>query len=149
MRKTTGFGVPDTADPHHFKVTIDRKEVIIQEWLGVQANPHFNPLIPRALMPRARWNLLAGPLKNEFNQRLRSHDLRTSTWRAGENMVDRLLGKELCLLVWAVESMDMEAIPLAVRNWLTLRPEERWWLYGMALAHGRWRRALPVIMGED
>ena len=45
--------------------------------------------------------------------------------------MDRLLGKELCVLAWAVEQMEMEKIPVAVRNWLALRPEERWWLFGM------------------
>ena len=71
-------------------------------------------------------------------------------------MVDRLLGKELCVLGWAVERMDMEKIPVAVRNWLALRPEERWWLFGMtALVTGSvgdvdrgWRLALRHALGD-
>jgi hypothetical protein len=71
-------------------------------------------------------------------------------------MVDRLLGKELCVLAWAVESMAMENIPIAVRNWLAMRPEERWWLYGMAamntggLGDGNkgWRLALRHALGD-
>jgi len=31
----------------------------------------------------------------------------------------------------AVEGMEFDPIPIAVRNWLALRPEERWWLFGM------------------
>jgi len=27
--------------------------------------------------------------------------------------------------------MEFDPIPIAVRNWLALRPEERWWLFGM------------------
>ena len=38
----------------------------------------------------------------------------------------RLLGKELCILAWAIEQMETTKIPVAVRNWLALRPEERW-----------------------
>ena len=70
-------------------------------------------------------------VQRAFNARLSTHGLRPSAWKAGENPVDRLLGKELCVIVWAVEQMELEKIPVAVRNWLALRPEERWWLFGM------------------
>ncbi len=32
-----------------------------------------------------------------FNARLKEHDLATGTWKVGDNPVDRLLGKELCV----------------------------------------------------
>jgi uncharacterized protein DUF3780 len=51
--------------------------------------------------------------------------------------VNRPLGKELCVLAWTIERLDPEKIGMAVRNWLALRPEERWWLFGMtAIATG-------------
>ena len=54
-----------------------------------------------------------------------------------DNLVDHLLGKELCVLAWAIEHLDPDKIPVAVRNWLALRQEERWWLFGMtAIASG-------------
>jgi hypothetical protein len=66
--------------------------------------------------------------------------------------VQRLLGKELLVLLWAVELTDVkpEEIAVATRNWLGLKPEERWWLYtmtaaatGLAHQHGLgWRGAL-------
>jgi hypothetical protein len=70
--------------------------------------------------------------------------------------VDRLLGKELCVLAWAVEHLELEKIPVAVRNWLALRPEERWWLFCMAamstggLRDGDkgWRLALRHALGD-
>lgn len=70
-------------------------------------------------------------------------------------MIDRLLGKELCVLVWAIERLDQK-IRIAVRNWLALRPEERWWLFGMtAIATGGigdadkgWRIALRYALGD-
>ena len=76
--------------------------------------------------------------------------------KVGDNPVDRLLGKELCVLAWAVEQMEMEKIPVAVRNWLALRPEERWWLFGMtAMSTGGvmdagkgWRVALKHALGD-
>jgi len=55
-----------------------------------------------------------------------------------------------------VEQMDTDKIPVAVRNWLALRPEERWWLFGMtAMATGGikdagkgWRIALCHALGD-
>ena len=54
----------------------------------------------------------------------------------GNNGVQRLLGKELLVLAWAVEHPDVveERVGVAVRNWLGLKPEERWWLYTMTAA---------------
>ena len=50
----------------------------------------------------------------------------------------------------------MEKIPVAVRNWLALRPEERWWFFGMtAMSTGAvkdagrgWRLALRHALGD-
>ncbi len=52
--------------------------------------------------------------------------------------------------------MDADKIPVAVRNWLALRPEERWWLFGMtAVSTGGvtdagkgWRIALQHALGD-
>jgi hypothetical protein len=70
--------------------------------------------------------------------------------------LDRLLGKELCVLAWGIERLHPEKIGIAVRNWLALRPEERWWLFGMtAIATGGigdaekgWRVALRYALGD-
>ena len=50
--------------------------------------------------------------------------------------MQRLFGKELLVLLWAVELPDVkpEEIAVAIRNWLGLKPEERWWLYTMTAA---------------
>ena len=66
--------------------------------------------------------------------------------------MQRLLGKELLVLLWAIEQGDVseEETAVAIRNWLGLKPEERWWLYTMTaaatgLAHQAgmgWRSAL-------
>ena len=95
-------------------------------------------------------------MQRDFNARLKEHNLRVSAWKVGENPVDRLLGKELCVLAWAVEGMNMGNIPVAVRNWLALRPEERWWLFGMTamttggISDGNrgWRLALRHALGD-
>lgn len=158
-RPTLGFGVPATSDPHHFKVIIPRSNtgrVQISEYLGLQATSDETAVIDRVLLDRARWTAIRGEAQRAFNVRLKAHDLNISSWKVGENLVDRLLGKELCVLAWAVEHMEMEKIPVAVRNWLALRPEERWWLFGMtAMSTGAvgdgdkgWRLALRHALGD-
>lgn len=158
-RPTLGFGVPATSDPHHFKVLIPKSntgKVQISEYLGLQAASSDNAVIDRVLLDRPRWTAIRSEVQRAFNARLAAHGLRSSAWKVGENAVDRLLGKELCVLAWAVEQMDTDKIPVAVRNWLALRPEERWWLFGMtAMATGGikdagkgWRIALCHALGD-
>ncbi|MBI3155185.1 MAG: DUF3780 domain-containing protein [Burkholderiales bacterium] len=158
-RPTLGFGVPATSDPHHFKVVVPRSNtapVQVSEYLGLQALSDEHSVIDRAVLDRARWTAIRADVQRAFNARLSTHNLKPSAWKAGDNLVDRLLGKELCVLVWAVEHMEMEKIPVAVRNWLALRPEERWWLFGMtAMSTGGigdgdkgWRLALRHALGD-
>ena len=158
-KATLGFGVPATSDPHHFKVIIPRSntgKVQISEYLGLQASSDEFAVIDRVLLERPRWTAIRSEVQRAFNARLKAHGLKTFAWKVGENPVDRLLGKELCVLAWAVEDMEMEKIPVAVRNWLALRPEERWWLFGMtAMTTGRvtdggkgWRLALRHALGD-
>ena len=156
---TLGFGVPATSDPHHFKVTIPRNNsapVQISEYLGLQATSDEHSVIDRVLLDRPRWTAIRSEVQRAFNARLNGHGLKPSAWKVGDNLVDRLLGKELCVLTWAVECMEPEKIPVAVRNWLALRPEERWWLFGMtAMSTGGindsdrgWRLALRHALGD-
>lgn len=158
-RPTLGFGVPASSDPHHFKVIIPRgknDKVQISEYLGLQALSDEYAVIDRVMLERTRWNAMRSEVQRAFNARLKEHNLKTATWKVGENLVDRLLGKELCVLAWAAEGMAMDNMPVAVRNWLALRPEERWWLFGMAalstggLADGNkgWRLALRHALGD-
>ncbi|MGY6631486.1 MAG: anti-phage-associated DUF3780 domain-containing protein [Wenzhouxiangella sp.] len=157
--QTLGFGVPATSDPHHFKVIVPKANtgrVQISEYLGLQTQSAELAVIDRVLLERPRWTAIRAEVQRAFNARLKSHNLKTSAWKVGENPVDRLLGKELCVLAWAVEGMDMDKIPVAVRNWLALRPEERWWLFGMtAMSTGGikdgnkgWRLALRHALGD-
>src|SRR5690554_5250842 len=157
--QTLGFGVPATSDPHHFKVIIPKANtgrVQISEYLGLQTQSAELAVIDRVLLERPRWTAIRAEVQRAFNARLKAHNLKTSAWKVGENPVDRLLGKELCVLAWAVEGMDMDKIPVAVRNWLALRPEERWWLFGMtAMSTGGvkdgykgWRLALRHALGD-
>ena len=156
---TRGFGVPASTDPHHFRVLIPRgnsTRVSISEYLGMQAHSDEFSVIDRVVLERPRWSAIRAEVQRSFNVRLKERGLRTSAWKVGDNPVDRLLGKELCVLAWAVEAMAMEKIPVAVRNWLALRPEERWWLFGITAqvtggvmdGNRGWRLALRHGLGD-
>ena len=156
--KTTGFGVPVTTSPHHFIVTIprgSRQAVNITEDLGMHALGEDSQVLDRVILNRQLWTEIANPVKRLFNQRLKANNLAISNWKVGNNPVDRLLGKELCVLAWAVEGLPHDRAGIALRNWLELRPEERWWLFGMAAASvgapedkGKgWRAALVHALG--
>jgi hypothetical protein len=101
---------------------------------------------------REIWDLLSPELRAEFNRRLKAEGKPAGRWGADETAVQRLLGKELLVLLWAVEMADVssEEAATAIRNWVGLKAEERWWLYTMTaaatgLAHQSgmgWRGAL-------
>ncbi len=161
---TLGFGVPATSDPHHFVVQIPRggtAPVLIREHLGMSSGGlagegGWAQVLDRGILERPRWTAIRAEVQRAFNARLAEHNLAPGIWRVGENPIDRLLGKELCVLAWAIEHLDPEKIGIALRNWLALRPEERWWLFGMtALATGGvrdtekgWRVALRYALGD-
>ncbi len=113
----------------------------------------------KVLLPRRIWKEFADEARAEFNRRLIRYGLKSGRWpSSGMVPVDRNLGKELVLLAWAVEDADPVLVPNAVRNWLGLSPEERWWLYTMTNAatgqalKGRnkgWRKAVRFALTEN
>ena len=156
---TQGFGVPLTSAPHHFVVTIPRgkqKPIEILEDLGMHTVGDNSDVLDRVVLSRDAWNEIANPVKRAFNERLKAHQLKPGQWKVGKNRVDRLLGKELCILAWAIEDLEADKIGTALRNWLALRPEERWWLFGMTAAtvgapddkDRGWRMALKYALGD-
>ncbi len=110
-------------------------------------------------LKRFIWEQIEEEVKAEFNRRLRAMGVKTGRWlKKGQVPVDRTLGKELTLLAWAIEDADPALIPTAIRNWLGLAPEERWWLYTMtnaATGHAindknrGWRKAVRFALTEN
>ena len=108
--------------------------------------------ILRCEASRDVWDAAAPEARAEFNRRLRIEGKPAGRWGADDTAVQRLFGKELLVLLWAIEQSDVspEEITVGIRNWLGLKPEERWWLYTMTaaatgLAHQTgmgWRDAL-------
>ena len=119
-RATVGFGCPVGIDPHHFVVDLPvgrTAQVVIAEAYGIKAGLNGLPEVAeRCYLERSKWTMISEEVKREFNERLRSKKLATSRWTTGLNKVERLLGKELLVLAWAIESADPETVSNAIRN---------------------------------
>ena len=174
QRKVVGLGfLPDEAR-HGFVIDIPKGSgqgdlICISEYrgadldhLGVRAMALPAPGDPalRVVIDRNRWLALAPAFWDEANRRLRANGLPHSKFLknpAKPIPVHPSLGKELCVLCWAVEEAPADDIPNALHNWEALAPEERWWLYtmtvattGQAMQKGvGWRKALRAALADN
>lgn len=158
--KTVDFGAPDKFGTHLFRVEIPAartEPVLIVEDFGYRGLEGGIPREEeRVSLPRAVWSGIADIARREFNDRLKTAKVPTGRWHTGTNLVDRLLGKELCALAWAAETANEEQIPIICNKWAALRPEERWWLFAMTVAEAGlpedtqrgWRRALFLALSD-
>jgi hypothetical protein len=151
---TIDFGAPGNFGAQLFRVEIPaarNEPVIIVEDYGYRGLEGGIPRDEeRVVLKRPVWSAIAETARREFNDRLKTAKVLTGRWHAGTNLVDRLLGKELCVLAWAAETASDEQIPVICSKWAALRPEERWWLFSITVAEAGlpedaqrgWRRAL-------
>ena len=158
--KTVGFGAPEEFGGHVFRVEIPASRqdpVRIIEDYGYAGGEDGVPYQEeRARLPRTAWSGISEAARKDFNERLRAKKLNTSRWSTGTNYVDRLLGKELCVLAWAAEKARPEELPVICSKWSALRPEERWWLFAMTAAEAGlpedsdrgWRKALYYALSD-
>lgn len=173
-RKVIGLGfLPDEAR-HGFLIDVPKGAagsdmVCISEHrgndldgMGVRESAATSPsdLSLRVLIDRARWLALAPGFWEEANRRLRANGLPPAKFQKNPSKpipVHPSLGKELCILCWAVEEATPDDIPNALHNWEALAPEERWWLYtmtvattGQAMQKGiGWRKALRAAIADN
>lgn len=133
-----GFGASAALDAHVFKVSVPSSrtgEVVLTEnygFLGDQSGLLDSE--KRAVLPRSKWTPIAEASREDFNTRLRNRNEAVGTWKTSVNLLDRMLGKELCVLMWACEPAADNQIEIICANWSVLRPEDRWWLYSMTAA---------------
>ena len=160
-KSTIGFGVPHEMDTHHFTEEVPgmpTQDVVITEHFGLRGGTNGLPdSVVRCRLPYAAWSGIANEAKRVLNERLKEKKLTASRWAPGTTKVERLLGRELCVLAWGIEAAPKELIPNAIRNWVGLRPEERWWLFSMAATMTGsaedtdigWRKAIRVALTEN
>ena len=157
---TVGFGAPERFGAHVFRVEIPAartEPVTIVEDYGYRGYEAGIPRDePRVVLLRRTWSAIADVARREFNDRLKAAKTPAGRWHSGNNLVDRLLGKELCVLAWAAETANDEQLPVVGSRWAALRPEERWWLFAMTVAEAGlpedtergWRRALFAALSD-
>lgn len=158
--ETIDFGAPKAFGAHCFRVEIPvsrNASVVIVEDYGYRGQECGVPRDEeRVVLLRWVWSAIADISRREFNHRLKTAKVLTGRWHTGTNLVEHLLGKELCVLGWAVETANKEQISIICSKWAALRPEERWWLFSMTVAEaGRpedtqcgWRRALFLALSD-
>ena len=173
-RKVVGLGFLPEEARHGFLIYIPKGNrgndlIFISEHqgsaldqLGARSLEGLSPRDPslRVVIDRNRWEALAPAFWEEANRRLRANGLPVAKLQKGLSKsvpVHASLGKELCILCWAVEDASPDDIPNALRNWEALAPEERWWLYtmtvattGQAMQKGiGWRKALRAAIADN
>lgn len=162
MSDRIDFGAPAASGSHRFRLDIpqaSRAAVSLYEDFGFAGDercPEGAQL--RAQVKRACWSAVSALVMHEFNERLLARKQASGRWRTGGVWLERMLGRELCVLLWALEhaSSGTEALHMA-NAWQGFRPEERLWLFGRTArsaplaVHQRssWRRALALMMGEE
>lgn len=165
-REVLGFGFSPEDNLHHFIVCIPTKNdasVMIYERFDWQKNAvkqNLNELDGRtkakAQLSKHKWKMLEDALKTEFNTRLKKRKESVGKFSNGQVVLNETFGKELLVLVWSIEDCDPSVVHTAIRNWLGLAPEERWWLYTMTNAatgniydRSGWRKALRYALTEN
>ena len=131
-KKTNGFGVPNITGPHHFVVRVPsgrNDPVTILESYGCNGPSIDTKPSERVIISRDSWKTIVEPLKNYLNRRLKEKGFKVSRFSAGDNMVERLLGHEICVLAWAIEDSNEDEAREAFTRWSAYRPEEMHWLY--------------------
>jgi hypothetical protein len=171
--KSFGFGFVPEQNEHYFLVTVPdgrakSAKVLISEhfeWKTLANGKDTiinmgsdDPQI-KCILNRQAWEGIMEETKAEFNRRLRGFGVKVGNWpKKGQTPIDRTLGKELTLLAWAIEDADVSLVSVAIRNWLGLAPEERWWLYMMTNASTGhaikdkgvgWRKAVRFALTEN
>lgn len=169
--KALGFGFIPEQNEHHFVVTLSNSlkaeaPVTITECFELCDEDKVKQMEDDGIhsqlkveLKRYQWDAIEEEIKAEFNRRLRASGVKSGKWKKrGTIPVDRTLGKELVVLAWAIEDAETTLAYTAVRNWLGLAPEERWWLYTMtnaATGHAKkgrgvgWRKAIRFALTEN
>ena len=159
--KTFGFGFNPKETNHHFLLELPKgnKKITVYErftWDDEKQVSDMDDKDKKVILNKTKWNKVKNVLKKDFNRRLKEEGLSKGNYDDNLVPLERLFGKELVLILWAIEDAEVAAIDLAIKNWLGLSPEERWWLFTMTNAstghysdNRGWRIALRYALTEN
>ncbi|MBT2667306.1 DUF3780 domain-containing protein [Bacillus sp. ISL-4] len=162
-KKAFGFGYIPEESKHHFLLVTPKSPnqdvAVYERFEWDESEEQVSGIVEQNLkvtLDRHKWNLLKDALTTAYNNRLKDRNITVGKFKIGQVPVERLLGKEMVLLMWAIEDSDPKLIPTAIRNWLGLSREERWWLFTMTNAvtgHADdkrgWRKAIRYALTEN
>ncbi len=152
-----GFGFIPEWSQHHFLVSIpvERADPIRVsehfEWNGTCAQGSSDPSAPQLVLEQQHWDAIVDLLRASFNQRLHRDGLSSGRWQPNDNHLRGTFDKELLMLAWRIEDIDLVHIPDAIARWQRFAPEEHWWLATMTMTSKRgqgWRAALRHILTD-
>lgn len=131
--KTIGFGYNPCESSHYFVVEVPKKiseNVNVYECIN---NDNTEEKTLRTVISKRVWLKIAPFLEREFNSVLSSYSIKKGKFKVGDNIVERLLGKELCLLLFSIEHYECDSndFSQAIHNWSAIEREFRWFLYTM------------------
>jgi len=158
-----GFGYIPDETKQHYLVRIPRspkeKVKVYERFKWDAEKPQVSDtdyMHLKILLDKHKWDLVKDSIQNELNRTLRLNNTIVGRFKIGDIPVERLLGKEMILLLWAIEDSDPSLIPAAIKNWLGFSREERWWLFTMTNAmtgHADdkegWRKAIRYAITEN
>lgn len=173
-----GFGVEPSETQNHFYVVIfnrQEKKTYVEiyeryKWTTKDANTEGKVVysngqivgpeegdILKLKISKQKWDKVVKDMTAEFNARLRDEKKPVGKFASGGTPVERMFGKEMMVLLWAIQDCDPSNIPTALSNWKGLQPEERWWLYTMTNAstggiddnNRGWRVALRYALCDN
>lgn len=157
MTSTIGFGAPAWEGAHRWIIRIPRERdapVVLLEDYGRNGFPSsiYEPVV-RAIVPRTIWTVVASPLQSHLNERLKEAKLARGRFVTGDNVIERLLGTEACLLAWAIDDATPNQAREAFTAMRTYLPCEVRCLYQYAArdrdlsrpAYG-WRKAIKFAL---
>lgn len=157
-----GFGFLPDESLHHFLLVMPKasKDMVAvferREWQEDSDMQTKDLNHKKVELSQQKWQIIKDPLQEHFNHQLKDERKPGGRWKIGQTPVERLLGKELVLLLWAIEDADIRLVPNALRNWEGLSREERWWLFTMTNATSGsyldkrgWRKAVRFALSEN
>lgn len=140
-----------------FEFFIDRAAGAVCRMVAVVQTERGPQRTLLAEVPGALWRRVGARAIRELAQGMGDDErgrAKAPTLKSGGNRLSPLPGRELTLLLWALQEDGAEAALEAIlQGWRELAREERWWLFTKASAPGQrtglgWRRALYHALAE-
>jgi hypothetical protein len=159
-----GFGYCEAIRKHHFEIHIPQNDkatgVTLTERRETPATEEKTESAPTPEISIQTWRVISQKLASYLNARLKTFDdqkpPKGSFNPKGITKLEASLGKEVAVLLWALESIipnpeSHETINKIFDNWLHLSAEEKWWMYRMAYmepANNGWKLAIHTALAD-